>query len=392
MKSLQSTLRSFIPDKEVFLSVILLPFLATRVIWIIVGYFVTNNLLPNPTYLKYAERGFFLTRFFPVDIFARWDSAAYFSIIKNGYQPSSDITSVYSNIPFFPLYPYLVKGIGWLGVPLPDGVYVLSGVLLSNLLFLGAIIVLYRLILEWGYPNKTAERTIGLIYVFPTSFFYASFYTESLFFFLSVLGFLCILKEKWGVAAIISALALLTRTQGVILWFVLFGAFTFSNRSTLLSKPRQLFYFLIAPLGLILHFGYLYNLTGYPFAPFAAMTAWGRNDSNFFTNIQDNLNGPGLDVFKIDLILTLVFIVCSVIVLVKWQNKSPGFYALTLSSMPIASGLLVSVSRYLLPVFPVFILWASLLKRDILYDLLRLFLFSFQIIYFAGWVNYFWIA
>lgn len=392
MKSLPSTLRSYIPNKGVLLSVILLPFLATRVIWIIVGYFVVNNYMPNPTYLKYAERGFFLTRIFPVDIFARWDSAAYFSIIKNGYQPSSDITSIYSNIPFFPLYPYLVKGFGWLGVPLADGVYLLSGVVLSNLLFLGAIIVLYRLILEWGFSTITAERTIGLIYVFPTSFYFACFYTESLFFFLSVLGFLFILKEKWGAAAIISALAMLTRTQGVVLWLVFLGAFIFSNRSTLLLKTRQLLYFLFAPLGLILHFWYLYDLTGYPLAPFAAMTAWGRNDSNFFTNIQANLNGPGLDVFKIDLILTLVFILFSVFILVRWQDKFPGFYALSLSSMPIASGLLVSVSRYLLPVFPVFILWASLFKRDDIYDMFRFLLFSLQIIYFSGWVNYYWIA
>jgi hypothetical protein len=66
--------------------------------------------------------------------------------------------------------------------------------------------------------------------------------------------------------------------------------------------------------------------------------------------------------------------------------------ALMLSVMPISSGLLVSVSRYLLPVFPVFVFFGKKLENSGMYEFVRLILFSFQIVYFAGWVNYYWIA
>src|SRR5215831_9722925 len=111
---------------------ILFPFLVTRAIWEFIGYYAAGNYVPNPSYAKYAQQGYFLTRIFPLDIFARWDSKWYLSIIKNGYLASADLRTAYSNIAFFPLYPYLVKSIGWFGVSLPDGFYVLVGLIISN--------------------------------------------------------------------------------------------------------------------------------------------------------------------------------------------------------------------------------------------------------------------
>ena len=54
--------------------------------------------------------------------------------------------------------------------------------------------------------EKTAGRTLALIFAFPASFFFASFYTESLFLFLAVLGFTLALQEKWGWTGLVAKL------------------------------------------------------------------------------------------------------------------------------------------------------------------------------------------
>ena len=376
-----------------FLEYILFPFVSTRLGLLLIGFYASGNYLANPTYQKYVDRGFFLTRIFPIDIFARWDSAAYFSIITRGYSPSSDIRTIYSNIAFFPLYPYLVKSFGWLGIPLPDGFYVAFGVLLSNLFFVAAAVLLFRLItVDLGFSEIAAKRTIGLLIFFPTSFIFSSFYTESLFLLLLIAGTRFTLNNRWKSVAFISFLILLARAQGLVVWGIFLLLYLEKRKWNIRSIDSGLVWLILAPLGLILHLVYLYNLTGEPLAPFAAMTAWGRVNTTILQNLRENLASPFLDVYKIDLVLTLVFIALSLAILVKWPVKSLGMLALSLSVLPVASGLLVSVSRYLLLVFPVYIYAATKLEKSEAYDAIRLICFALQVIYFAGWVNYYWIV
>lgn len=371
---------------------ILFPFLVTRFVWELVAYFAYGNYQPNPSYLRYVQRGFFITHIFPLDIFARWDSSWYFSIIKIGYQASADLRTAYSNMAYFPLYPYLVKSLGWFGVQLPDGFYVLVGVLLSNLFFLVAMALLYRLIVaSLGFSETVARRALVLSFVFPAGFFFSSFYPESLFLLLAVAGFTFALQDEWLPTAICAALAVLTKSQGVILLAAL-GWLYMERRNWSLREIRpSVAWFVLAPLALSLHFYYLYLKSGHPLAVFDAMAAWGRNQS-IFTNPFQNLTGPSLDVFKIDLVFLVIFVLCSIYMLWKWPVKAYGIFALLMCLLPVFTGLLVSVSRYLAVIFPVFIMLGEKLERREGYDFLKAAWFALQIIYFAGWVNYYWIA
>ncbi len=375
-----------------FWGILLFPFLITRSIFELVAYFAYGNYLPNPSYPRYIQRGFFITRIFPLDIFTCWDSAWYFSIVKNGYQASSDLRTVYSNMAFFPLYPYLVKSLGWLGLHLPDGYYVLAGLLLSNLCFLAALALLYRLILSsLGFSETAAMRTLVLLFAFPTAFFFSSFYPESLFLLLALAGFTFALQEKWLPAAICAALAVLTKSQGVLLVIAL-GWLYMEKRNWKLGEIRpSVAWFALAPLALLAHFYYLYLKSGHILAVFDSMAAWGRNQS-IFSNPLQNLAGPTLDVFKIDLVLWIFFILCSVYLLWKWPVKAYGVFALLMCLLPVFTGLLVSVSRYLVVIFPVFILLGEKLERREVFLSLSLVWFALQVVYFAGWVNYYWIA
>jgi hypothetical protein len=376
-----------------FWNLILLPFLVTRTIWVLVGYFAYGNYVTNPNYTKYYERGFFLTKYFLLDMFARWDSAWYLSIIQNGYQPSADLTQSYSNMAFFPLYPYLVKSLGWLGVDLPAAYYILAGLLLSNILFLAAMALLYRLTLvELKFNEATARRALGLLFVFPSAFFFSSFYTESLFLFLAVLGFTLAMRGNWLGAGLVAALGVLTRSQGAALAVGLAWLYMESRRWNWRQIRPSLGWFALAPLALLAHFHHLYVKSGRVFAMFEAMSAWGRISADNVNDPFRNLYAPRLDVFKIDLVIFLVFLLCSLYLLWKWPYKAYGIAALLMCILPVYTGLLVSVSRYMLIIFPVFILLGEKLENRNAYDALRAAFFALQVIYFAGWVNFYWIA
>jgi hypothetical protein len=372
---------------------VLIPFLVTRGIWVLIGYYAYGNYAANPSYEKYYTQGYFLTRHFLLDIFARWDARWYLSIIKDGYQPSADLTQSYSNMAFFPLYPYLVKSIGWLGLDLPNAYYILVGLVLSNLLFLGAMALLYRLILvELGFAEESAARALGLIFVFPASFFFGSFYTESLFLFLAVLGFTFALRGNWAGAGIAAALGVLTRSQGAGLALALAWLYMEMRSWRWREVSASAGWFALAPLALAAHFFELYLKSGRPFALFEAMSAWGRISTYNLGDPLRNLQGPHLDVFKIDLILFLLFLGCSIYLLWKWPVKAYGVFALLMCLLPAYTGLLVSVSRYMAIIFPVFILLGEKLQNRNAYEALRAAWFALQVVYFAGWVNYYWIA
>jgi len=372
---------------------ILFPFLVTRSIWVLVAYFAMGNYLPNPSYEIYSKRGYFLTRIFPLDIFARWDSRWYFSIIKDGYQASADLKTAYSNMAFFPLYPYLVKSLGWFGLHLPNSYYIFVGLVLSNLFFLASAALLYRLITgPLGLRHAAAQRALGLLFVFPASFFFSSFYPESLLLFLTLAAFTLALQEKWLMTGVCMALAVLARPQGVVVVFALAWLYMEKRDWKLQDIRPTLLWFALAPMALLLHFYSLYLKSGDVLAYFDATKAWGGVQASIFQNPWQNLQGPSLDVFKIDLIVIILFLVCSVYILWKWPVKAYGIFALIMCIMPLATGLLISLSRELVVIFPIFILLGEKLKRREGYVFLQAGWFALQIIYFAGWVNYYWIA
>ena len=87
---------------------LLFPFIFSRVVLLWVAWF-EHYFTANPGYATYIKQGYFLSPFFPIDIWSRWDAEWYLSIVKNGYVPSANLSTTFSNMAFFPLYPDLVR-------------------------------------------------------------------------------------------------------------------------------------------------------------------------------------------------------------------------------------------------------------------------------------------
>ena len=134
----------------------------------------------------------------------RWDSIHYLAIAQHGYARPGDAV-------FFPLYPLLIRGFGFL-----IGSDPLAGVLISAGCLAVALTVLHRLTeLELGW--RAADAAVLLVAFAPLSFFFTAVYTESLFLALSLGCLYAARRERWRLAAVLGALAAVARVTGVVL-------------------------------------------------------------------------------------------------------------------------------------------------------------------------------
>ncbi|KKS44799.1 MAG: hypothetical protein UV07_C0003G0034 [Candidatus Azambacteria bacterium GW2011_GWB1_42_17] len=135
---------------------------------------------------------------------ANFDGFHYVRIAQRGYG--------YAQEAFFPLYPNLIR---FFTTYLKN--YVVSGLLISNLSFLVSLMFLVRIIkLDFSYLK--APAVIAILLLFPTSLYFGSVYTESLFLALVTGSFYFARTKKWWLAGILGALASYTRFVGIFLW------------------------------------------------------------------------------------------------------------------------------------------------------------------------------
>ncbi len=184
---------------------------------------------------------------------ARWDAVWYLAIARGGYDETPSAA-------FFPLYPLLVRGLGG---------SVLVAILLSTACFLAALVALHALTrLELGL--EAARWTVLALAFSPMAFFFSAVYSESLFLALSVGAVLAARRDRWEWAGVLGALAAATRSTGVL---VLVALVLLGWRS---ARPRQLAWLALVPVGLVA-FPLWLGLTGHDWrAPFDAQEVWFR--------------------------------------------------------------------------------------------------------------------
>lgn len=326
---------------------------------------------------------------------ANMDGQHYLSIAKNGYFQYEQA--------FFPLYPLLIRGLS-----VVTGDYLLSALLISHASFLLALFFLYKLV-KMEYQESVARWTIFFLLVFPTSFFFGSVYSESLFLFLIVSSFYCAKKEKWWLAGIIGGLASATRLVGIFLFPALLwewwkskkiGKQPFSQ-----SRPEQsrrvaiqpLASIAIIPLGLLSYMWYLIKTTGDPLFFFHAQPAFGAGRSGANLILLPQVIYRYLKIFltaqlSYDYLIAILefisFIFAVYLLLKSFKKISPSYQVfawLTLIT-PTLTGSLSSMPRYLLSAFPLFIIIAleNTRVKQIFLSLSILFLVLGTMFYFRG--------
>ncbi|HLI06133.1 MAG TPA: mannosyltransferase family protein [Ktedonobacteraceae bacterium] len=187
-----------IPWRQATLAVFPL-FIVTRIAFVLLTYFGVI-LFSVPNYSMHALD--FQTL---LNAWARWDAVRFTTIATRGYLNLSYAA-------FFPLYPWLIHVFS---IP-PGADPLVTGMVISNLAFLAALIVLYRLV-ETEFNREVAQKTALYLTIFPTALFFFAAYNESLFILLVLLCFYALRRGFWWLAGLCAGLATLTRSAALLL-------------------------------------------------------------------------------------------------------------------------------------------------------------------------------
>jgi len=301
---------------------------------------------------------------------ARKDTAHYVWIATHGY------TDAWRTA-FFPLYPLLERFL----MVFTHGAFN-AGLIISNLAGLIMLMVLYRLVLE-DFDHEHAYRTVLYLSIFPTAFFFASAYNESLFLCLSVLSFYHMRHRQWWLAGLFGLLASLTRSTGLLLFVPFCYEYLRQRHFSLKTFLFNALSGILIPAGTALFALYCYIQFQDPLAFSHAQAVWHRKLEapwvGIFLSISDIVHSGGLisftairNIFELGLVLfILTLIVLSFVGPWKFPRnmRSYSIYAavafLFLLLFPVIYIYpylfpLGSNPRFLLELFPAFIVLAAI--------------------------------
>lgn len=299
-----------------------------------------------------------------------WDGGHYLGIAEVGYSQKIQYA-------FFPLYPILIRILNQ-----AIGNYLLSAILINIASAFFGVHILYKLTAEY-FDKKIAEKTVLAFLFFPMSFFLMAVYSEGLFFFLTIAAFFFLKKNKLFWATILATLASATRLVGLaVVAGILIEILTRNGLS------RKNWFVLLAPVGFIFYCIFLYRQTGDPFYFVTAENYWQRvivfPVVGFWETLKAMPNG----------LLDLAFAIFGLGFAIRSFRFLPiswSIYSLISVGIPLFTPTLSSIPRFLLPIFPIFILMALIKKQYIslfLQSISIMLLALFSVLFISGyWVS-----
>lgn len=289
------------------------------------------------------------------------DANWYVGIAEHGYQEGPFKADVPRNWAFFPLFPMTLRLASHL-----TNEFALTGMALSHLFFLVALFLLHRLCLSFRLTADAADRCLSYLAFFPTSYFFSLPLPEALFLMLTVGSFYLAKRDKWWLAGSCGAFASATRTTGVLLLPALAVLYWQTHRP-LRSWRKDILALLFIPGGLVFFMIYLKATTGNLFAFGDAMTAWGREAGFFLLPLLDYLRHPAAIAahwdFRLLNFLAAVLTLAAGGVLLVRRQFGLGAFTLLSALVALSSTMLQSQARYMMVVFPVYLVLATWARR-----------------------------
>lgn len=305
-----------------------------------------------------------------IDVSWQWDGAWYATIIQHGY---SWRPGVESNVAFFPLFPMMVRGVA--SIFNGTSFYTL-GVLMNNVIFFLALIAV------WTYAQakagaQVAARTVLLVSLFPTAFFFSAAYSEPVFLLASAMSLGALHRREFLFAGGAGLFASLARPTGVLLVIPYVLELMRDRRSTagIRSSLTKFFPALLIPLGVGLYVLYLGVEFGEPLAFAKAQAGWGRE----LTFPLLSLGRAAAAIFaaqphELVFYMNLLNVVASVAFLgigaAMWRDDRPAAAFVVVATLvylmnPVGPGSadwdpwqgnsIQSLSRYVVTLFPAFV-------------------------------------
>lgn len=315
---------------------------------------------------------------------ANFDGEHYLSIAIFGYSGLEQA--------FFPVYPALISFLAKPFSPdLPSNLInsTIAGLVISNLSFLLALIAFWNLI-KIDYSNKVASLALIVLLTFPTSFYFGAVYSESLFLLLSVASFYLVRKGRFLAGSALGAVASATRVFGVLL-LVAFIIEAFGQR----AKFSKWFWVFLIPLGLLFYMLYQWVVFDDPLLFYKLQKIVGEQHQSGFTLLPQvyfrylkmllsvEATNPIYQTIILEFSVGVIFFILPIYGYFKKVRLSYLAFAMLGFLLPTIQGSFSSLPRYVIVLFPAFLVLA--LWVDKLPYLLKIILLGFSA--FALWVE-----
>jgi hypothetical protein len=375
------------------LTILILTYLCVVLLPQVGGGFLncTHGIHPNPCLLSWY----------------RWDSQVYVRIAFQGYASPPDVV-------FYPLWPLLLHVGGLLAGGFFPVSYYLAGLLLSNICFYFALVLLYCLLSEEFEPSL-AKRALFYVAFYPYALFFFAGYSESLFVLLCIAFFLVLRRGKpldWWLAGGIGCLSALNRPTGVLLCLpflvVYVQRFWFNaerDQYRWFQKVNALAPIALIPAGLLLYAMYLGHTRGNPFIiQTEEAVTWNRHFVWIWTTYHRMLKilftSPLFSLDFVKDLLDLTFTTLPVVaLLISWKRLPLHYSIFALAaflfsiSYPLGTvNPMAAQPRYIMSIFPfivVFAIWGKWPHVDRLLLALWSSLLAFNCILF---ISHYWVA
>jgi hypothetical protein len=229
------------------------------------------------------------------DYWTRWDVGWYIGIARHGYDFKAHDAS---SVAFFPLFPMLMRFLGWLGLDLAA-----AGILISNLSFFAGLWVFHRLVQnEFGRP-QLARLAVAFMAFGPAAIWCLIGYSEALYLLLAVLFCQALWAKKPGWSVAWGVLVGLTRSNAITLmlpalvlaWPLVQAAWQARRLGRLVLLGAATF----SPwIGYLLYAGYLQIIFGdWRAHQITSLAGWGAGLSFNPALLLTKLPGLGLRLF-----------------------------------------------------------------------------------------------
>jgi hypothetical protein len=289
-----------------------------------------------------------------LDIWGQWDTGWYLDIAKNWYAAEAPYQN-FCNYAFFPFYPTLIK---LLGAVIGNHYY--AGLIISNAALLGAATLLYKLV-ELDHDRDVALNSVKYMFIWPTSFILSGVLSEALFLMLVIGCFYHARKGAWCKAGITGFFLSLTRVPGVCVSIPLLYEYMKEKNFRLKDIRADILALGLLPLGLLVFCVYNYYLTGDYLAFIHIQSAWGRHYDNPLKTLLNGMFGGSARLGSFVAVWFTIFTLASLAIFYRRIPLSYLLFCFISLFLPLSTGL-VSMPRYTVVLFPVFLLFALLGK------------------------------
>ncbi|MEM3627452.1 MAG: hypothetical protein QXZ25_05440 [Candidatus Bathyarchaeia archaeon] len=293
--------------------------------------------------------------------FCRWDSPHYIDIAKNWYV---NVGEQRFFIVFFPLYPLLIR------LTTFDWQYVnLSALLISNVSSIVAAAYLFKLArLDFG--DDAARRAVFYLSIYPTAYFLCAIYTEGLFLALVTACIYYARMEKWPLAGFLGMLASLTRIIGLSLLPALAIEYFFQRRWKLKNLDAKLLWSGMPLMGFLLYLAINYQVTGNPFTFMEIEKTHWHQTLDPLLGLERAWEWTTNAAFPYSLTVGAAQIAFAILGLLGIiggfllrLRSLYNVYMLFAWVMSVSTGWWISIPRYIMVLFPLFILFGLFGRR-----------------------------